>query len=119
MIRSSLCDGSCATIEKMSRLLTDGPRPPESVAGPHGRPANRLVPFVHVEDVERPMAFYCHLGFTVESVYKDKGRPAWAALRSEEPRPSQMRPPFSSPGQRENRQYVRILVVPGPGRNQP
>lgn len=83
MICLSLCDGRCATIEKMNQQLTDGPRPPESVAVPPEQRVNRLVPFVHVEDVERSIAFYYHLGFTVASVYKYKGRPVWAALRSE------------------------------------
>jgi len=67
----------------MSEQLTDGPRPPESVAVPPEQGVSWLVPFVHVADVERSIAFYYHLGFTVASVYKYKGRPAWAALRSE------------------------------------
>ncbi|MCC7241550.1 MAG: hypothetical protein IT180_06470 [Acidobacteria bacterium] len=67
----------------MNQQLTDGPRPPESVAAPPAQRVNRLVPFVHVENVERSIAFYHHLGFTVASVYKYKGRPVWAALRSE------------------------------------
>jgi hypothetical protein len=33
--------------------------------------------------IERSIAFYYLLGFTVASVYKYKGRPAWAALRTE------------------------------------
>jgi Glyoxalase/Bleomycin resistance protein/Dioxygenase superfamily len=67
----------------MNQPLTDGPRPPESVPSPPEQRVNRLIPFVHVEDVERSIAFYYHLGFIVESVYKYKGRPVWAALRSE------------------------------------
>jgi len=58
-----------------------------AAAGVGGGPAEQrvsyLVPFVHVEEVERSIAFYHLLGFTVASVYKYKGRPAWAALRSE------------------------------------
>lgn len=42
-----------------------------------------LVPFVHVEDVERTIAFYYHLGFILASVYKYRGTPVWAELRSE------------------------------------
>jgi hypothetical protein len=42
-----------------------------------------LIPFVHVEDVERSIAFYYHLGFTVASLYKYRGRPVWAQLCSE------------------------------------
>jgi catechol 2,3-dioxygenase-like lactoylglutathione lyase family enzyme len=67
----------------MNQQLTDGPRPPESVPSPPEQRVNGLVPFVHVEDVERSIAFYYHLGFIVASVYKYKGRPVWAALRSE------------------------------------
>jgi ketosteroid isomerase-like protein/catechol 2,3-dioxygenase-like lactoylglutathione lyase family enzyme len=43
----------------------------------------RLVPFVHVEDVDRSVDFYRHLGFVVESVHEYRGRPVWAALRSQ------------------------------------
>jgi Glyoxalase/Bleomycin resistance protein/Dioxygenase superfamily len=67
----------------MSQQLTDGPRPPESVASPPEQRVNGLIPFVHVEDVDRSIAFYYHLGFIVESVYKYRGTPVWAALRSE------------------------------------
>jgi len=42
-----------------------------------------LVPFVHVEDVERTIAFYYHLGFILASVYKYRGTSVWAELRSE------------------------------------
>ena len=52
------------------------PSPPEQRVG-------GLVPFVHVEDVERSIAFYHHLGFIVASVYKYRGTPVWADLRSE------------------------------------
>jgi hypothetical protein len=67
----------------MTQQLTDGPRPPDSVPSPPEQRVNRLVPFVHVEDVERSIAFYYRLGFIVESVYKYRGRPVWAALGSE------------------------------------
>lgn len=50
-------------------------------APPHR--VERLVPFVHVEDVDRSVAFYRHLGFVVESVHEYGGRPVWAALRSQ------------------------------------
>jgi predicted lactoylglutathione lyase len=40
---------------------------------------NRLVPFVHVEDVARSVNFYRQLGFAVESVDEYKGRPVWVA----------------------------------------
>ena|ERR1700756_4982880 len=67
----------------MSQPLIEGPGPPDSVVSPPEQRVNGLVPFVHVEDVERSIAFYYHLGFIVESVYKYRGRPVWAALRSE------------------------------------
>jgi catechol 2,3-dioxygenase-like lactoylglutathione lyase family enzyme len=67
----------------MSQPLVEGPGPPESVRLPPEQRVNRLVPFVHVEDVERSIAFYHHLGFIVVSVYKYRGAPVWAELRSE------------------------------------
>jgi hypothetical protein len=67
----------------MSQPLIEGPGPPDSVASPPEQRVSGLVPFVHVDDVERSMAFYYHLGFIVESVYKYRGRPVWAALQSE------------------------------------
>jgi predicted enzyme related to lactoylglutathione lyase len=66
----------------MDERLTDGPRPPDSVVSPPEQRVNGLIPFVHVEDVERSIAFYYHLGFVVASVYMYMGRPAWAELRS-------------------------------------
>jgi hypothetical protein len=62
--------------------LTDGPKPPHVVPGPPQQRVSRLVPFVHVEDVERTIAFYQHLGFVVASVYKYRERAVWAALQS-------------------------------------
>jgi hypothetical protein len=62
---------------------TDGPLPPESAEVPPARRVNRLVPFVHVEDVEHSIAFYYHLGFTVASVYRYRERPVWASLISD------------------------------------
>jgi len=67
----------------MNEQLTDGPRPPDSVVSPPEQRVNALIPFVHVEDVERSIAFYYHLGFTVASVYKYRGRPVWADLCSD------------------------------------
>lgn len=67
----------------MSEPLTDGPRPPYSVPSSPQQRVSGLIPFVHVEDVERSIAFYYHLGFIPVSVYKYRGHPVWAALRSE------------------------------------
>ena len=67
----------------MSEQLTDGPRPPDSVQPPPKHRVSGLIAFVHVENVQRSIDFYYHLGFIVTSVYKYRGRPAWADLRSE------------------------------------
>ena len=66
----------------MSRPLIEGPGPPDSVAPPPEQRVTQLIPFVHVEDVERSIAFYHHLGFIVASIYKYRGTPVWAELRS-------------------------------------
>jgi predicted enzyme related to lactoylglutathione lyase len=63
--------------------LIEGPGPPESVPSPPEQRVRGLIPFVHVEDVERSIAFYYHLGFIVASVYKYRGTAVWAELRSE------------------------------------
>jgi len=44
---------------------------------------NRLVPFVRVVDVERSVAFYRQLGFTVQEEAKYRDRLSWALLQSE------------------------------------
>jgi hypothetical protein len=45
-----------------------------------------LIPFVHVDDVDRSIAFYHHLGFSVASIYKYRQTPVWADLLSGGPR---------------------------------
>ena len=67
----------------MGEQLTDGPRPPDSVVSPPEHRVCGLIPFVHVENVQRSIDFYYHLGFLVTSVYKYRGQPAWAELRSD------------------------------------
>lgn len=67
----------------MSNPHTDGPRPLEPPPAPPEHRVTRMVPFVHVDDVERSIAFYQQLGFTVTSVYRYRERPVWAALESE------------------------------------
>jgi hypothetical protein len=67
----------------MSQPLIEGPGPPESVPSPPKQRVSGLVPFVHVEDVERSIAFYYHLGFIVASIYTYRGTSVWAELRSE------------------------------------
>ncbi len=51
---------------------------------PQGSPTvNRLVPFVHVANVESSLAFYALLGFAPASALKDpRGRTFWALARS-------------------------------------
>lgn len=63
--------------------VTPGPWPPPDAANPSAPRVNRLVPFVHVDDVARSVDFYRHLGFTVDSAYEYKGRPVWVAVSSE------------------------------------
>jgi uncharacterized glyoxalase superfamily protein PhnB len=41
-----------------------------------------LIPFVHVTDVARAIAFYERLGFVVKDTYEHDGRLDWAALES-------------------------------------
>ena len=67
----------------MGQPLIEGPGPPESVPSPPEQRVTGLVPFVHVEDVERSIAFYYHLGFIVASIYRYRGTSVWAELRSE------------------------------------
>jgi ketosteroid isomerase-like protein/catechol 2,3-dioxygenase-like lactoylglutathione lyase family enzyme len=63
--------------------VTPGPWPGPDGADPSAPRVNRLVPFVHVDDVARSVDFYRHLGFTVESAHEYKGRPVWVAVSSE------------------------------------
>lgn len=57
---------------------------PSAPSGPPPEPAaavDALVPFVHVGDVERSIAFYALLGFEVRDTYEHDGRLDWASLR--------------------------------------
>lgn len=60
-----------------------GVQPPETTVEPPEQRVSRLVPFVKVADVERSIAFYHHLGFIPESIYRWRDMLVWAALRSE------------------------------------
>lgn len=53
---------------------------------PPGPPVSGLVPFVHVSDVDRSVAFYELLGFTVNDSFEPDGRRVWAWLESEDAR---------------------------------
>jgi ketosteroid isomerase-like protein len=63
--------------------VLEGPARPETVPEPAKHRVSGLIPFVHVEDVQRSIGFYHHLGFTLASVYKYKGTPVWAELESD------------------------------------
>lgn len=67
----------------MSEPVIEGPGPPKSDQSPPEQRVSGLEPFVHVEDVQRSIDFYYHLGFIVESVYKYRGTAVWADLHSE------------------------------------
>ena len=61
----------------------DGPEPSERTGGPPDPEAavDGLIPFVHVVDLERSIAFYRLLGFEVVNAYERGGRRVWAMLR--------------------------------------
>jgi hypothetical protein len=67
----------------MNEQLTDGPRPPDSAAPPPEQRVNGVIPFVHVEDVERSIAFYYHLGFVVASIYTEDSRCGQSCVATE------------------------------------
>jgi hypothetical protein len=56
--------------------------PAAPTGGPPGSEASvdGLVPFVHVADLERSIAFYLLLGFEVRRTYEHGGRRVWAWL---------------------------------------
>jgi hypothetical protein len=53
----------------VSEPILEGPGPPDSVPEPPEHRVSGLIPFVHVEDVQRSIDYYHHLGFTLASVY--------------------------------------------------
>jgi catechol 2,3-dioxygenase-like lactoylglutathione lyase family enzyme len=64
--------------------LTEGPPQPLERTPP--APVDDLIPFVHVADVERSVAFYELLGFAVRDTYRTRDRLDWAALEYEQAR---------------------------------
>ena len=51
---------------------------------PHACTVNRIVPFVHVADVDASLAFYALLGFAPQRTMKDHiGRAFWAIAQSD------------------------------------
>jgi hypothetical protein len=57
-------------------------RPPDVVTSPPRQRVSGLIPFVHVTDVERSIAWYGHLGFVVTEIFTPGGRLNWADLAS-------------------------------------
>ena len=71
-----------ATTGQISAPHVPGVRPPDTVTSPPAQRVSRLIPFVHVTDVERSVAWYRHLGFVVTEVFTPAGRLNWANLVS-------------------------------------
>jgi ketosteroid isomerase-like protein/catechol 2,3-dioxygenase-like lactoylglutathione lyase family enzyme len=69
--------------DHQSEAPTDTVRPPNAVGEPPAHRVDNLIPFVHVADVERSIAFYQHLGFVVTSIFEPGGHLVWASLESE------------------------------------
>jgi ketosteroid isomerase-like protein len=68
-----------------ARLMqATGPQQPLERTPP--APVEDLIPFVHVAEVERSIAFYELLGFVVSTTHGPPGRLAWAALKHEQAR---------------------------------
>jgi hypothetical protein len=78
-----LASGDVSTVAVSTVPVLEGPGRPAVVREPPEQRVSGLIPFVHVEDVQRSIDFYYHLGFTLASVYKYKGTPVWADLESE------------------------------------
>lgn len=70
---AELEDFSTEAAAKHDLALVTAPPPP---------PVGDLVPFVHVADVERSVAFYRLLGFEVRDTHEPDGRLEWAWLAS-------------------------------------
>lgn len=77
-----LASGEVPTVTASTVPVLEGPGRPAVVREPPEQRVTGLIPFVHVEDVQRSIDFYHHLGFTLASVYKYKGTPVWAELES-------------------------------------
>jgi catechol 2,3-dioxygenase-like lactoylglutathione lyase family enzyme/ketosteroid isomerase-like protein len=71
-----------ATTGRTSAPHVNRVRPPDSVTSPPPLRFSRLIPFVHVTDVERSIAWYRHLGFVVTEIFTPGGRLNWANLVS-------------------------------------
>jgi ketosteroid isomerase-like protein len=71
-----------ATTGRTSAPHVNHVRPPDIVTSPPPQRISRLIPFVHVTDVERSIAWYGHLGFVVTGIFTPADRLNWANLVS-------------------------------------
>jgi glyoxalase/bleomycin resistance protein/dioxygenase superfamily protein/SnoaL-like protein len=70
--------GSEASLQHDLAILADAAPAP----APPPAPVSRLVPFVHVADMHRSVAFYALLGFAVQETFEPGGELAWAFLQT-------------------------------------
>jgi ketosteroid isomerase-like protein len=66
---------------RLQRAAAGRPQGPPASRAP-ATPVRDLIPFVHVADVERSVAFYELLGFVVTDTHRHDGQLDWAALES-------------------------------------
>lgn len=71
-----------ATTGRTSAPHVNRVRPPEVVTSPPPQRVSRLIPFVHVTDVERSITWYRHLGFVATEIFTPAGQLNWASLVS-------------------------------------
>jgi catechol 2,3-dioxygenase-like lactoylglutathione lyase family enzyme len=53
-----------------------------------GMPVDALTPYAHVVDLERSIAFYSRLGFSVRNEFRDGHRRSWTFLTTPSPEPN-------------------------------
>ena len=71
-------------LDAMRARLAAMAGPPRPLERTPPAPVDDLIPFVHVGDVERSIAFYELLGFAVHDTHGPHGRLGWAALEHEQ-----------------------------------
>jgi catechol 2,3-dioxygenase-like lactoylglutathione lyase family enzyme len=54
-----------------------------------GVPVDALTPYAHVVDLERSIAFYAQVGFSVRNEFRDGDRLSWAFLTTPSPEPNE------------------------------
>jgi hypothetical protein len=75
------CTSAAVAERDMRRRAAGGDGGPDAPEPP--TPVSDLVPFVHVADIARSIAFYELLGMRICATYESGGRLVWAHLRSE------------------------------------